>query len=182
MKRFLLISSIFALTMSSLLATSVSAQEMTLQTDDIITQKLSNNCDSIKTTLRRIHTNDALLRVNMGQVYTGISGQFMARLNSRLALNKINSTELVSTTNNFEQQRQAFGADYKTYEATISGLIKIDCKEKPAEFYAELLKARDQRSVVAQDVKLINASINEYQVGVERIQQSLVSGGHVNED
>ena len=152
------------------------AQEMDVQTDDSTTiiAQLEDNCDTIKTTLRRIHTNDALLRVNMGQMYSGLSSQFMARLNSRLAINRINSPELVDITGRFEEQRIEFSKNYTSYESAMSDLINTDCRNQPVKFYAALLKARDERANLSISVRAMNSRVSEYQVGVENLQQSLL--------
>lgn len=162
------------------------AQEMIVEADNLIIGQLQSNCDEIRTTLRRIHTNDALTRVNIGQFYASTSTQFMARLNSRLALNSISSTELVDITGRFDNQRSELSYTYKEYEASLSSLIKIDCKERPAEFYALLLATRDARSRVAEVTSAANGLMADYQVGVESMQQGLrgdvVEEGVVDED
>ena len=165
------------LIVSLILAPWASAQEMTIQTEDATIGRLREQCDTLKTTLRRIHTNDALLRVNIGQAYSGVSAQFMARLNSRVALNRMNSTELIEITNRFEQQRGEFSKSYANYEAALSGLLKVDCRKEPVKFYAGLLMARDERAKLAQIVQSLNGNIREYQVSVETMQQSLRGGG-----
>ncbi len=144
--------------------------------------RLEENCDTIKTTLRRIHTNDALLRVNMGQMYSGLSSQFMARLNSRLAINRINSPELVDITGRFEDQRTEFSKNYTSYESAMSDLINTDCRNQPVKFYAALLKARDERANLSTSVRAMNSRVSEYQVGVENLQQSFLVEQGASED
>ena len=158
------------------------AQEINIETEEnnATITSLQENCDTIKTTLRRIHTNDALLRVNMGQMYSGLSSQFMARLNSRLTLNRINSTELVDITGRFESQRTEFASAYTNYESALSSLIGIDCRSQPVKFYAALLNARDERANLAGTVQSMNGYIRDYQVGVEKMQQSLAEGQGVD--
>lgn len=158
------------------------AQEINIETEEnnATITSLQENCDTIKTTLRRIHTNDALLRVNMGQMYSGLSSQFMARLNSRLTLNRINSTELVDITGRFENQRTEFASAYTNYESALSSLIGIDCRSQPVKFYAALLNARDERANLAGTVQSMNGYIRDYQVGVEKMQQSLAEGQGVD--
>jgi hypothetical protein len=103
----------------------------------------------------------------------------MARLNSRLALNRIDSLETVEIANRFDQLRVEFAANYNDYETAMSSLVKIDCKQKPAEFYAQLLTTRDLRLRLAETVKLLNGSISDYRTAVERVKSSL--GGGDNE-
>lgn len=171
--RYFLTLCLLLITTATLLVRPVLAQEMMIQEENPIVTRLEASCDEVKTTLRRIHTNDALTRVNMGQVYSATSAQLMARLNSRLALNSINSTELVDISGRFDTQRLEFSQAYKEYEASLSSLIKIDCKQRPAEFYALLLTTREARFKVLEVIQSASGMIADYQVGVERLQQSL---------
>ena len=173
MKKAIIVSVILGI--GVVLAPIVRAQEMTIQTDDSTINRVREQCDTLTTTLRRIHTNDALLRVNIGQAYSGLSSQFMARLNSRLALNRIDSTNLMNTTNLFEEQRSEFTKSYTRYEATLASLLKIDCRSEPVKFYAGLLAARDERAKLSSITQSLNGYVREYQVSVEDLQQSLRS-------
>lgn len=156
----------------------VMAQETMIQsTGETAVDRLQANCDAIHGNLRRLHTNDSLLRVNIGQTYNGISARLMARLNSRLALNRIDSTQFVEISGRFDQQRVEFSDNYNEYESALSNLIKIDCKTKSTEFYAALLIARDSRTKLSTTVESMNDSLREYQVAVEQLQQSMSGEG-----
>ena len=102
----------------------------------------------------------------------------MARLNSRLALNRIDSLETVEIANRFDQLRVEFGENYNDYETAMSSLVKIDCKQKPAEFYAQLLTTRDLRLRLAETVKLLNGSISDYRTAVDRVKCGLGGGNN----
>ncbi len=165
---------LIAMTMLLLSPSQVMAQEMVLQPNgDTVMDQLGANCDSIRSTLRRLHTNDALLRVNLGQTYSALSSQLMAKLNSRLALNLVDSSKLVSITGSFEQHRSEFRSQYNEYEAALSSLMKIDCSTRPVEFYAALIATRDAREKLSTTTQSINDDIRDYQVAVEQLQQSL---------
>ena len=88
------------------------AQEPIQQTEITVVDNIRSRCDSIQSSLGRLHTSDALLRVNVGQTYNSISVRLMARLNSRLALNRIDSLETVEIANRFDQLRVEFAANY----------------------------------------------------------------------
>jgi len=178
MKRIGNLSIIGVLIASLAVSPPALAQEMILQpAGETPLDGLQANCDTIQATLRRLHTNDALLRVNIGQVYNGISVRLMARLNSRLALARIDSSKMVEITNRFEVERVTFSDKYKTYEASLSGVTKIDCKQNPAGFYAALITARDARRELADAVQAMNASVSEYQTAVEHLQQERFGSG-----
>lgn len=160
-----------------ILSPNVLAQDMIQPAEGTVVDRLVARCDDIRGSLRRLHTSDALLRVNVGQTYNAISARLMARLNSRLALNRIDSLHLVEISSDFDQQRLTFSSTYNQYESSLSSLMKIDCKERPAEFYAKLLTTRDARLALAESVKAMNANISDYRTAVERLQTEL-SGGN----
>src|SRR4051812_38508816 len=74
------------------------------QADDLTSSQIAvvkANCLSAQSTLNRIHANDALSRVHLGQEYETISTKFMAPMNSRIALAKLDNVELTRTTVDF---------------------------------------------------------------------------------
>ncbi len=159
----------------------VHAQEMILQpSGPTEVDRLQAQCDTIIATLRRLHTNDALLRVNIGQSYNAISARLMARLNSRLALNRIDSSKFVEIANRFDEERDRFSSAYSEYETALSSLVRIDCKTRATEFYAALLESRDARTKLSNSVKTMNDNIREYRVAVEVLQQELKLETHTD--
>ncbi len=174
MKRLFRLLTVAPLASALLISTSVGAQEMVLQANDAGPLGLvRTHCGHIKETLRQVHTDDALLRVNSGQVYNNLSGQLMARLNSRLALNRIDSTAFVEASGRLDSYRADFAKKHTAYDIDMNELIGIDCKAKPAEFYAALLKARDSRKEVDVAVKAMNAAVLDYQLAVESLRNRL---------
>lgn len=163
-------------TIGLLTAPNVLAQEMSIQSNgNTPVDKIKASCDVIRPGLRRLHTSDALLRVNTGQEYNSISARLMARLNSRLALNRIDSAKFVEIAAKFDAQREQFSTHYNEYEASLSSLIRIDCRVSPTEFYAALLKTRDARNKLSISVQSMNDSLVEYRVAVEHLKQEMFS-------
>lgn len=146
--------------------------DLSQPTGDTPVDRLQASCSTVQPTLRRIHTSDSLMRVNIGQYYNGISVKLMARLNSRLALNRLDSTKFIEITNQFEGERTAFAKAYSDYEVNLSTLLKIDCQDEPTEFYAELLKTRDARHKLSKTVQDMNDSVSEYRKAVEDLKQT----------
>ena len=140
---------LFALLIASVVALaavpSVTAQSPTeIMTDEHI-QRIKANCTSATQILQRIHVNDAPQRVDRGQVYDLISSKLMARLNSRLALNKLDGSSLVSITSKYDESLTAFRASYITYDDQVTEALKIDCHKQPVAFYDAVAKARELR-------------------------------------
>lgn len=174
MKDFMKLAVLVALIASLLLSPRVVAEEIILQQNgDTPVDRIRANCESISGTLRRLHTNDSLLRVNIGQIYNNLSVRLMARLNSRLALNRIDSARFVEISGRFETELESFRISYNDYEVVLSTLIKTSCTSNPTEFYANLLKARDARHKLAVAVESMNDSVSSYQVEVEQLRQQL---------
>ena len=160
-----------------LLSPQAVAQEMVLQGDGTPADRLRANCDSVKNTLRRLHAADGVTRVNAGGIYDDISARLMARLNSRLALNRIDSAKLIDITAQFEKSRASFGDNYREYEPLLTALIRLDCRDNPTGFYAKLLEVRDARHKLSVSVASMNDSINDYRMAVEKLKQDLNDNG-----
>ncbi|MGE5327845.1 MAG: hypothetical protein ACM3KH_00770, partial [Thiobacillus sp.] len=120
------------------------------------------NCTSAKNTLNQLHASDALLRVNMGQMYEAISTKLMGTLNRRISNNGFNNSTLRSVSDTYTTQLDKFRADYITYEDHLSVAIHSDCKNNPSEFYNAVATARDGRDTVHDDVIQLNKLLDEY--------------------
>lgn len=183
MSKIIKIISLSIIGVALALSGPVMAQNLDTQPQESPTvERLKDRCDTILSTLRRLHTHDALLRVNTGQIYNGISVRLMARLNSRLAINRIDSTKLVEITGRFEDQRVNFADTYSKYEAAMATLVKKDCKANPADFYQSLILARDERTKLAAVVKELNSTVSEYRVAVEQLKQDIASNSQKDQD
>ncbi len=163
----------FCLVALSFAVSMQSARAQEVPTSQTPVDRLQERCDAVQTTIRRLHTTDGLLRVNIGQVYNDVSAQLMARLNGRLAINRVDSTRLVEITNEFESARLTFSSTYNEYEKALSSLLKIDCKSRSTEYYAQLLIARDARHKLSVSVQELNDLVSDYRVSVEQLKQDL---------
>ena len=143
-----------------------------------ITSIIRKNCSSLKVTIKQIHTNDALARVSIGQKYNAVSTKLMARFNSRLSLNKLDSSGLVRITSDFETQRLKFNSDYNKYDTAMANLDKASCKTDQAKFYEKIIEARDARNYLSDSVKSMNGLLAQYKSEVRLIKDSLSGGGN----
>lgn len=132
-----------------------------IMTDDHI-QRIKANCTSATQNLQRIHVNDAPLRVDRGQVYDLVSSKLMARLNSRLALNKLDGSSLVSITSKYDKALTDFRASYIKYDDQVTEALKVDCHKQPVAFYDAVTKARALRTEVYSHVTEIVRYTQEY--------------------
>lgn len=160
---FMLTGSLLAMTM---FAAVVKAQSQPPMTEAHIT-RIRDNCVEAQSTLSQLHASDALLRVNRGQLYESISTKLMAPLNSRIALNKLDGSSLVSTTVDYETTLDKFRSDYQQYEQTLSSALQINCTKQPVTFYDDVQKARADRTQVHNDIVALETLIEKYRTEFE---------------
>jgi hypothetical protein len=134
-------------------------------------QLVHDNCLTLKTTLNQVHASDALLRVNMGELYEAISTKLMSGFNGRVANNNLNNDNLVATTNSYNSLLNNFRTDYQTYEEQLSSALNIDCNSQPADFYNAVASARTDRDQVHQDVVGLNQAIETYKSNLSQFEQ-----------
>lgn len=131
-------------------------------------ERIVANCTSAKSSLQQLHRSDASLRVNRGQLYEFISTKLMARLNSRLVLNRLDASDLVAAAARYEQSLSYFRTTYQTYEEQLSALLRIDCQRQPEAFYYRALDVRQKRQAVAEVTSEIERYVVEYHQTFER--------------
>lgn len=135
--------------------------------------RVRERCFPVQSSLRRLHTSDTLLRVNMGQLYESISTKLMAPLNSRLSLNKFDSSAMVSSTVNYDRQLDAFRQSYRDYESLMVRTVAIDCSKHPGDFYESLSATRDARDKLHQDAVVLLSIIQQYRSDFDRVAESV---------
>lgn len=155
-------------------ATSIVSAQQSTQMTDAHMQRIQQNCGEALSTIQRLHTNDGPLRVNRGQSYDSISTKLMSRMNSRLALNKLDGSSLVKITAKYDQELAAFRTNYKKYDDQMSNILQIDCRRQPVSFYDAVNKARELREQVHQNTVILNKYIIEYETEFIAIKDQLV--------
>lgn len=138
----------------------VSAQSQPM-TDAQIAQ-IKSSCVGAKNTITRLHANDALLRVNRGQMYESITTKLMTRFNARVDSNHLDSKDLETVSQNYDTALTTFRTDYQAYEESLSNALNIDCINQPVTFYDGVADARTKRSQVHVDVIKLNQYIDDY--------------------
>ena len=177
MKRFLTLAAVLSLTLAGAFFwhSSVRAQDGQLMTEEHIT-RIKSNCVEAQSSLNQLHTSDALLRVNQGRQYELISTKLMAPFNSRVAINKLDGTDLVSITSNYERELAAFRTNYKSYEEATSKALQINCINQPVAFYDYVGDARAKRKIVHGNIVKLNNMIDDYKDKFEVLAKTLPKG------
>jgi hypothetical protein len=83
-------------------------------------------------------------------------------MNSRLALNRLDASKLVSSSAAFDRTLTDFRTNYKAYEEQLSATLRIDCQKQPVAFYDAVSLSRQYRSAVHDSVIKLQYYINEY--------------------
>ena len=167
--RLLVVCLTLAVILSGILLLDVSAQNATMTDQQI--ELIRTNCVSAKNTLNQLHMSDALLRVNMGQIYESMSTKLMERFNGRVANNSLNNTNLVAVTTSYGLMLDTFRSDYITYEEQLSSAIAVDCSKQPVAFYDAISSARTERNNVHADVLKLNQYIDQYQSALNQFEK-----------
>ena len=176
MKRFLVLLTAFGLLVGSIgMSHDVFAEDQVPMSDAHI-ERIRSNCIEAQTKLTRLHTADALLRVNRGQLYEQILTKLMSPFNSRVALNNLNSSELVSIAATYQQQLAAFRTNYQQYEEVLSAALKINCTDQPVAFYDKVTEARDKRKKVHESTLELKRSIETYKNTFTTFRASFLEG------
>ena len=102
----------------------------------------------------------------------------MARLNGRLAINKLDSSKLVNITNEFESTRLKFNSNYNDYDTAMTDLQHANCSNNVADYYQKLTVAREARNKLSEDVKVLDELLVRYKEEVQVIKNSLSGGSN----
>lgn len=165
MKRFLvfLVVASMAFAGVALFQKVVHAQESPPMTEAHI-ERIRANCIEAQTLLSQLHASDALLRVNRGQLYELISTKLMAPMNSRIALNHLDSGGLPGVASDYEQALATFRQDYQQYEEAMSRALRIPCTNQPVAFYDSVTETRNKRTQVHASTLELQRLIQAYQI------------------
>ena len=136
---------------------------------EIQISKISKKCNDLKNNLKKLRSEDALKRVNLGKSYEKISNGLMSNFNARIALNKKNGAELILTASEFEE-------NFQIYERELSELVSQDCTKNPREFYLKLEKTRRARREVNYNTKKLNEIAEKYGVQIHDFVVKNTSG------
>jgi hypothetical protein len=176
MQRLALIIIVFGMLAAAFVGTKAAhAQDAPSLTPDQI-DHIRQHCVTAQTTIKRIHTNDVLLRNNRGKLYELISTKLMGPLNSRIALDRQEGLKLAATTIEYDRQRDVFSDNYKQYDEAITRVSNTNCSEKPVEFYSNLQTAREYRQRVHQDTEALTALLEAYRVEFENFADKFEEG------
>lgn len=134
---------------------------------------IAANCQPVKSTLARLHTNDGPTYVNRNQTYFSISDKLISRFNGRLALSSYDMTQFSRLARDYNAALSSFRIAFGKYDDTMKALLKIDCSKQPEQFYTAVAAAREQRGQLHEAVARINTMITQYGQAVTALDEQL---------
>lgn len=134
---------------------------------------ISNHCGAIHQNLKDLQRTDARTRTYFGAIYETASSKYLKPLNLRIVNNDMSNANLLKLQSDFAEARTAFSEDYIKYSKSLEGLISIDCRLEPTEFYEKLISTREKRAIVASDVKKLNDLLSSIVKSAELFKESL---------
>lgn len=144
---------------------------------DVQLSKISKRCTDLKSELKKLRSEDALKRVNLGKSYEKISNGLMSNFNARIALNKKNGADLIFTASEFEENFKYFKENFQAYERELSDLVEQDCSKNPREFYLKLEKTRRARREANYNTKKLKEISEKYGIQVHDFVVKNTTGG-----
>ena len=143
MKKFCAVMVIFAMSLVAMPVLAITEKQEAAIVD---------RCEIIRDGLKEVQKNDARARVHLGGRYESILSKFIMPLNMRLVENNLPSADLVENQNSFAETKTLFVNDYINYQQELEELVAMDCKNEPNDFYEKLVKVRQKRKTMQQDV------------------------------
>ena len=134
---------------------------------------ISDNCNSIKESLKNTQRADARTRVYFGGKFEMILSKFITPLNVKLVEKNVTNLGLIENQSNFADAKTSFSNDFIKYQQVLEELVGIDCKTEPEEFYEKLVKVRKQRELVGEDIVKVEKLISKNMKLVTDLKDSL---------
>lgn len=134
---------------------------------------VAENCETIKARLVILQHSDSRTRVYLGRYYEIILSDFITPLNIWLVGHNVSNTGLIDNQSNFALKRGDFVSNYITYQKSLEGLVAMDCKNEPSKFYDELVRVREKREIVENDVKKMRSLMTEQVMLVKDLRGKL---------
>ena len=173
MNRYLPISVAIVVAYITFVPTALYAEEFS----DAKKGSISQNCNAIKTSLSSLQKTDSKTRVLLGASYQTVLTNFLAPLNIRLIKANLSDANLSTTQANIASEWTTFQDQFTKYSQSLEGLISIDCKSHPEDFYEKLEATRSSRKSLNKTAIKINNLVKTSVSTVTDLRDSLLKKG-----
>ena len=163
-----------ALSISFAGGASVFADSSILDNDQI--GAISQNCASIKQSLRALQRTDARTRSYLGSAYEKTLSDYITPMDLRLINVGQPNAALTTIHSDIIAARQEFVHDYTVYSQKLEELITHDCQNDPQNFYHTLEDTRSKRATVEKSTDKIRRLLGEHLTAVKKIENNLGEG------
>lgn len=134
---------------------------------------ISQNCASIKQSLKQLQHADSRTRTYLGSAYQTVASNFITPLNLRLVRNNFPDTKLVAIQADFTATQAAFRNNYTEYMRELESLLATDCQAHPADFYNQLLATRARRAELQSSAAHLAKLVQDQITAVTALKESL---------
>lgn len=134
---------------------------------------ISDHCEAIKEDLKTVQRADARARVYIGGRYETILSDFIKPLNLWLVEKNMSRADLIESQNRIAEARTNFSDDYVDYQQGLEQLVAIDCKTEATRFYDKLVRVRQKRKKVEQDMQKMSTLLEEYKGGITKMKETM---------
>lgn len=135
-------------------------------------QAISDRCQTLHLLLDELQRRDLVSRTNLGREYESVARLFSA-FNQRVKNNNQNAQQFEQLTSDFNSASAQFRSAYVQYDDGLIALQQIDCKDKPADFDAQLAKTRELRDITEGAATHANAIAGQYRTQMVQLQAEL---------
>lgn len=142
------------------------------QPDQTALDNISQNCASIKQSLKQLQRADSRTRTYLGAAYQNVLGNFIAPLNLRLARNNLTDTNLTKIQTEFVAAQDDFRNNYTEYMRNLESLIATDCQAHPQDFYDQLVTTRSSRLTLQTSATRLAALVQDQITAVAALQEA----------
>lgn len=135
-------------------------------------QTISDRCQSLQQLLDELQRRDLVSRTNLGREYENVA-RLLSAFNQRVKSNNLNAQPFEQLTADFNSATSQFRSAYVEYDDSLIALRQIDCKQKPAEFDAQLTRTRELRDMTEGTATHANAISGQYRTLMVQLQAEL---------
>ena len=134
---------------------------------------ISQSCDSIKQSLKKLQKADTKTRSYLGSIYEVFITDLVSPLNLRLTRNNLPNTTLTTLHSDLITKRQDFAQKFTLYEQSFEDLLSADCQNNPEEFYQKLQETRKARNTLEQATEALRMLLEKHQNAVQTLKGTL---------